>query len=285
LSEPASAQLRDYSLPEFLQGASVKGGDVPSALAGATERGVLWQAAPGTFLLRVPEVAGFLVEGGSNITVDEVPGAEPSSARRFLGMTPLAALLYQRNHIAFHAAAAVNSQGAILLAGDSGSGKSTLLMALLRRGWSMLADESAVVINDSGKILALPMFPEVRLWEHAAREFGIASQPASQGEGKWQIISSAGQFCTTAQPLRAIYWLGVHNADRIDQRDLEGMERFRALGTLTYNSHIADSLLDRGAYMRQASLIAQTVPMHRLLRPRGKWTADQLADRIVEHYE
>ena len=44
-------------------------------LEGATARGVLWQAAPGRFLLDVPDVARYLVSGGAVITIDRTPTA------------------------------------------------------------------------------------------------------------------------------------------------------------------------------------------------------------------
>jgi hypothetical protein len=284
LSGLATAQTGAYALPAFLHGTYVEGGHVPHTLPGAKNGGVLWQAEPQRFLLRIPGVAAFLVESGSRITIDQVPLSEPALTERFLRMTPLAALLYQRGHLVFHAAAAANTNGAILLAGDSGAGKSTLLMALVRRGWKMLADELAVVVNENGRIVVLPTFPEIRLWQNATEKFSIASETASGGEKKWHVVAATEQFSSSAQPLLAIYSLGVHNADRIDCRLLGGMDRFRTLGTLTYNSHIADALLDRGTYMHQASSIAQAVPMHRFLRPRGKWTVDQLADQIEERH-
>ncbi len=267
--------------PGFLRDVHLEAGPVPHSLHGATAEGALWQAAPQQFLLRVPGATGFLVEAGSRITVSAEPELE-SPLGQFLHRTPMAALLYQRGVLAFHAAAAANVKGAVLLAGDSGAGKSTLLMALLRRGWTMLADELAAIhLSPDGPAHVPPTFPEVRLWQHAVEQFGLAPK-ARDGEGRWHIVPVDAQFSATAQPLRAIYWLGVHNLDKIEQRGLEGMERFRALGTLTYNSHVADALLDRAAYMRQASVIAQTVPIRRLFRPRGQWTVDPIADRIAE---
>ncbi len=269
--------------PAFLGEVYLEASPVPHSLHGATAQGVLWQAARQQFLLRVPEVADFFVEDGRRVTVDPAPRSDAASLSRFLRMTPLAALLYQRGVLAFHAACATNAKGAILLAGDSGAGKSSLLMALLRRGWMMLADELAVTsLNQEGQVQVAPTFPEVRLWQNAAEKFDLTREPMDRGEGNWHIVSAATQFSAAAQPLRAIYWLGVHNVDRIEQRVLEGMERFRALGTLAYNSHIADALLDRAGYMHQASVIAQTVPIRRLYRPRGKWTVEKIADRIEE---
>jgi hypothetical protein len=276
----AGASSEFAAWPGFPGDLHLESGDVPHTLPGATADGVLWQAAPGRCLLRVPGAAAFLIEGGRRITVCAEPGSGPAAVQRFLRMTPLAALLYQRGVLAFHAAAAANSQGAILLAGDSGAGKSTLLMALLQRGWAMLGDElAAVELDEHRKAHVAPTFPEIRAWRNARQKLETDSEGPESGEDNWSTAMTS-QFAAAPQPLRAIYWLAAHNADRTEQRELEGMERFRALGTLAYNSHIADAILDRAAYMRQAAVIAQTVPVHRWLRPRGKWTVEELAERI-----
>lgn len=265
-------------LPNFLSNIELEIGTVPDSLSDATAEGVLWQAAPGRFLLRVPKIAKFLVEDGCKISVE--PSSEPANIARFLRMTPLAALLYQRGILAIHAAAAANVHGAILLAGDSCAGKSTLLMALMHRGWKMLADELvAIDFDEHGQMQVMPMFPEVRLWQDAEKKFGVLAE-SSNSDDNWCIVPIANQFSSRPQVLRTIYWLTTHNTDKIEERAVEGIERFRALGTLTYNSHIADALLDRAEYMRQATIITQTVPIHRLYRPRGKWAVEEIADQI-----
>ena len=135
---------------------------------------MLWQAERGRFLLDVPGVARYLVSAGALITFDRASNSGDEEVTRFLRMTPLAALFFQRCSLAFHAAAAsppslqkgqAENEGksrAILIAGDSGAGRSTLLAALLQRGWRLLADELAVVeVDEGGHIVVLPSFPEI----------------------------------------------------------------------------------------------------------------------------
>lgn len=245
---------------------------VPSMLEGATARGVLWQAAPGRFLIQAPDVARYLVSDGAVITIDRASSARDGEVTRFLNMTPLAALLFQRGHLAFHAAAASPRQGggAILIAGDSGAGKSTLLAALLQRGWTAMCDDLAPVqATENKQAVVCPIAGDVRLWQDAQDKLGLD-----------QTAQVATNPASRPQPLRAIYWLSIHHKDDIDLSEMTGADRFRAAGLLAYNSHIADALLDRAAYFRCATAIAQTVPMYRLRRPRGRWSAAELAERI-----
>jgi hypothetical protein len=51
---------------------------------------------------------------------------------------------------------------------------------------------------------------------------------------------------------------------------------------MAYNRRIASALLDRTSYLTVAGAVAGSgIPIRRLIRPRGRWTAGELAD-IVE---
>lgn len=249
----------------------------------AVVRGVLWHVTDDRFRLDAPGVACYDVVGGRAITVEPAPGAAADDVARILGMAPLAALHFQRGCLAFHAAACVpplfardsgpggEAQGAILLAGSSGAGKSTLLAALVQRGWRPLADELAIVdLDANGRPIVFPHPAPIRLWPDTQAALGWAQTPAGRLEPP-----------RDPQPLRAIYWLSVHNRDAAEVSELSGVARFRAIGSLMYNTHIADALLDRAVYMQKAGAIAQTVSLHRLGRPREQWCIEALVEKIL----
>lgn len=262
-------------LPDFLSEVSIAYASLPRHLHAAPSRGVLWQAAPGRFLLDAPGAARYLVEDGSRVTIDPHPAADKSEVSRFLRMTPLAALLFQRGVTAFHAAAVAGPDGAVLIAGDSGAGKSTLLAAMLKRGWSVLADDLAAVdLNENGEPTVFPAFPELALWSDAMEKLGIETE----NEGR-HVLPMKERFVASPRPLRAIYRLSVHKND-LEMVDIKGTKIFSTLTTLSYNSRIADALLNRDAYMRRASVITGTVPMRALRRPRGQWCVEDLANLV-----
>lgn len=220
-------------------------------LADATHAGVLWRAGPGRLLFDVPQVARYLVSDGKLVEIAPSPGARASGIRRFLRMTPTAALYLQRGIPVLHAAVAVDDAGrGVVLAGDSGSGKSTLLAALARRGWRQLADDLAPVTLDDDRVpVAVPTWPDRR-------------EP---------------------RPIGAIWWLGVHGGDPVEVRAVEGIARFEAFGAMAYNRLIASALLDRGSYLAIAGAVAgAAIPIRLLLRPRGRWTGDELAGLVED---
>ena len=256
----------------------IKNASIPPVLIGATSRGVLWQAAPRRFLLDVPDVARYLVEDGNLVTLEPVPQADKDKINRFFQMTPLAALLFQRGITAFHAAAAAGPHGAVLLAGDSCAGKSTLLMELLKRGWKMLSDDlSVVALNENGAPDVLPTFPDVVLWRDTLDKLN----KENTGKNR-QTVSMEERFTNTSQRLKTIYRLAIHNKNEIEVRSTEGIDRFRFLTEILYNTRVADALLDRTAYMRTASALTQCVSTQTLMRPRGRWSSEELADMVEQ---
>src|SRR5438445_8370283 len=102
-------------LPAWLSDVIVEIAPIAPTLAGQTESGVLWRAAPGRFLLDVPDIARYLVAGGRSITVDPRPHAAPGDVVRFMRATALGALCYQRGMAVFHAATAARCGDAVML--------------------------------------------------------------------------------------------------------------------------------------------------------------------------
>jgi len=264
------------TLPDFLSDVSISNAAVPLHIRRSTSRGILWEAAHGCFLLNVPGVARYMIKNKKRITIEPQPSASKAELLHFLRMTPLAALLYQRGILAFHAAVVYRPHGAVLIAGDSGAGKSTLLMALLERGWSYLADDLAAVdLNANGVPTVFPTYPGMILWSDAMQKLGLAWQ----NKGR-HILDMTAQFVSCPQPLRAIYRLSIHK-EEIELSGITGAKLFSTLTTLLYNSRVADALLDRAAFIRMAAAVAQNVSVRSLRRPQGRWCVDELAD-IVE---
>jgi hypothetical protein len=255
---------------------------IPPKLESATSSGVLWQASTGHFLLDIPNVSRFLVVDGRCIFIDPAPNVADINVIRYLLMTPLAALLFQQGHLVLHAAAVANDKGAVLLAGDSGVGKSTILATLCQRGWLMLADELTLVTIDTlDKPTVHPICSDCILWPHTLKKLGIDAEMLPHADANRKEVSFLPSFSSASRPLQAIYCMSVDVSDEITMTDITGASRFRILGERLYNSHVADALLDRGEYMRSTSAaISPSVVMKRLQRPRGRWSAELLADLI-----
>lgn len=249
-------------------------GEVPERIADATAAGVLWQVAAGRFLLCVPRVARYLIEGGARITVQPLCD-DAARVARVLRMTPLAALLNQRGHLVLHAAAAANEQGAVVLAGHSCSGKSTLLAALLQRGWRLLADDLVVVTDEDGPGRIWPVSGELALWPAAAERLGYGA-----GSDGRLVLDQSARLAEAPCPLRAVLCLGETRGGEVEADPLPGAAAFRALSLLAYSNHVAEAILGPMALLLLAARLAGRVPVSALRRPRPAWTVDALVEQV-----
>ena len=135
----------DIECPELLAGEETPGdgtepvrillGKVPASLENPRANGVLYQARPGQFLLRLDHIAGYLVSNGAEIVIDRVPGSLDDEVRLFLLGSAFGALLHQRGFLTLHGSAIETPKGAMGFTGQSGVGKSTLATAFRTRGY------------------------------------------------------------------------------------------------------------------------------------------------------
>lgn len=270
-------------LPSFLSDVSTLCDTVANELDKPTARGALWQAAPGRFLLDLPGVARYLVVDGNSVTIDQAVDAVADAVTRFFRMTPLAALIFQRGMLAMHASAVCSEKGVILLAGDSGSGKSSLLAHLLNQGYMMLADDLAVVdVDDVGQPIVFPTYPEIALWPDTVEGFGMKDALLPQYDCNRKSVVMPDSMATCSRPLLAIYWIRVNRGDALEIATLTGADKFQALGMLSYNTHVADALLDRVNYLRLATQLASRIPLHKLQRPRSGCSLEELAAVVTK---
>ena len=99
--------------------------------------GPTWQIADKQFLLRVPNVARFMLTDGNQIVFAPESEASAADVPIFIMGTVFGILLHQRQQIVLHASAVEVNGKAIVFCGPSGEGKSTLAAALAQRGYRL----------------------------------------------------------------------------------------------------------------------------------------------------
>lgn|GEM_PF-248946 len=94
-------------------------------------------------------------------------------------------------YVAIHAAALTTPHGLVLLMGDSGVGKSTISQYLAReRGWTILDDDTNVLIPEASGIRIIPMGALARLRRDASDELDLSGS-LPLGPRSTKIASSA----------------------------------------------------------------------------------------------
>lgn len=127
--------------------AYIRSAQVPFTLENAKTFGPNWMFTPDCFLLRVPNIARFLIVSGKELYVEA--DADLQDAMPFLLGSAFGILLYQRRVIALHASAVSYADQSFLFCGDSGIGKSTLSAALCLSGCGFVNDDlCAVSLNE-----------------------------------------------------------------------------------------------------------------------------------------
>ena len=154
-------------------------GAVPVELDTPAASGPTWAIAGDRFLLRIPDVARFLLTAGREIVFETESGTPSNDVAIFLIGTVFGILLHQREQIVLHASGIWVNGKAVLFCGASGAGKSTIAAALGQRGYPLLTDDlCAIAIADDGTPVVHPDGRQLKLWEHAIEKLGL-----SEGRG------------------------------------------------------------------------------------------------------
>ena len=247
------------------------------------ERGILWEAAPGTFLIHVPGVARYCVTAGRDTVIEPCGGSDRSAVSSLFTGTVLAALLQQRGLISFHASAVATGTGAVLFAGWSGVGKSSLLAALIERGYAAMSDDAtAVEMDAAGQPRALAAFPYVRLWRDVLDTLGWRGRTRVQ-EGMEKYLIPIGSFSPAPLPVRAVFFLTQSHRSDVTVESMSSPEAFAVLRKNTYRKTFLKGLGQQPQHFRTLAAMAKNVPVFRVTRPTHPFLLDMLADRIDAH--
>lgn len=254
-------------------------GDVPLSLEGATAAGPDWQATPRRFLYGAGSLS-FLVEDGCRITLRSAADAERNQLLFLLQLVALPMALRQRGVVVLHAAVAAGDAGAIAIAGTSGTGKSTTLAGLIGRGWTMLADDVAVLrLSSDGAPEIVPAIGQLHLSEAAAHRLawdtdGLLPRPWHRMK---LAIPANGAMAAAPLPLRAVYTLDLGEGREVRATILRGSERFAALQQAVSGPSFA---AEQAAAFPVLLAILARVPVIRVSRPAAHWSLARVLDII-----
>lgn len=259
----------------------IRVGAVPESLPDAQASGVLFQAAPNRFLLRLDHVR-FLVRNGSEILVERLAENE-AQLRVFLLGSCFGALLHQRGLLVLHASAVQTPKGAVAFAGVSGAGKSTTLGAFLQRGYPLLSDDlTAIHRDENGRLVVEPAIPRARLWSDSALRLGHSSDALQREQPELEkYVLPAQNFSSSPAPLHRVYLLKSENLAKVIS--LEILPPFKAFNVLihhTYRKRFLKGLAMQIVHFGLVSAAAGQVAVVKVTRPSRPFLLDELADRL-----
>ncbi len=266
----------EIDLPGLIPGApgrtaqvTIRLGEVPESLPQPTASGPTWQIAGKQFLLRIPNIARFLLNDGSEIVVAPEPEAAAADLPIFTLGGAFGILLHQRQQIVLHGSAVRVGDKAVLFCGPSGAGKSTMAAALVQRGFPLVSEDVCVVTTtDTGTPLVHPDGRQLKLWAQSINKLDLTGR---RGE---RVRTSLEKFYVDAheassEPLAlgAIYALrearpphkpGVERPNVVDAALILRRNAYRPLLVQRMNQKVN--------YFRAATTIANAAGIFHLTR-------------------
>ena len=283
----------ELSLPGLLLGpageadVTIRFGPVPASPEEFSEMGVGWQASGSVRLMTVVGVARFLIRENREIVIDpELTGRANDVANDvwvWLLGSILAALLYGRHILVLHGSVICSHRGAVLLLGRNGVGKSTLLAGMLKRDYTMLADDkAAITVSAEGIAEVLPGYPLIRLTRDSVDALGYSCEESTYRAPIKKFILPVTRFSEVAAPLRAAYVLNTHNRGHIELERLTDLAGFEALREHLYRRRFVIGKGQQLAMFRALVASGRQAQITRVVRPEYPRLIGELADRIDE---
>jgi hypothetical protein len=206
----------EIGLPGLISGVAeepaqvtIRLGPAPESLPQPSAAGPSWQIAGKQFLIRIPGVGRFFLDGGREIVVAPDSDAGAADIPIFILDTVFGILLHQREQIVLHASAVRVGGKAILFCGASGAGKSTLAAGLAQRGYPLVTDDvCAVTLDSAGAPLAHPDGRQLKLWEEAIGPLNMAQRRGERVRASLEkFYVEPGEVFSEALALGAVYVL------------------------------------------------------------------------------
>lgn len=186
-------------------------GDVPKRLDDLVEDGPFLQIdRRGVCLLRLDNVAAYLVPSAGEVIVAPRRGAAEVEIRVFLLSSVLGLLSHKRGLLPLRASCIAIDGKAVAFCGPSGAGKSTVAAQFALRGHALLADDVCVIdAHAAGGPRVLPGSPRLKLWRDTLDGLGIACDRLERNrpdQNKFHYIC-AKSFASAPVPLGGIFVL------------------------------------------------------------------------------
>jgi len=230
----------------------------------------------------------FTVENGRAITYELREGGTEMRLCNYLLGFGLAMLHLQRGEMAIHCSALVKNEKAILVAGASGSGKSTTTAELLERGFSLMADDVAVVKVEDDKVICYPAFPYQKLCRDVVEYGGYDMDKLiyiNEQKDKF-LVPYEGEFSLEGKELHGIFILGMLRPDaELYMEEITGINKLRACANNLFLSRFMNGEQYSSFIGSRCLEIASKVKMFLIGRPDGVDTLQARVDYILEQWK
>ncbi len=244
---------------------------VPEKLEHVTFKGLSMESNHSEFLLKVPNVANFLIKEGKTIHIDPSPQAEQREIELFFLGSAMAVVLMQRGIIPFHGSAFEKDGKAIIISGSSGAGKSSLLRFFLNEGYNALTDDVCALSIENDKVIITPSFPSSKIWEDVMDVFNLEKSAEKQlrpSINKYRIDFDK-QFVDCNLEVESIYILRSVNLESFSLKKIQGFEKFKILKQNLYRPKFPEATGKEKESFITLNKLAQQANLFELFRSKN----------------
>ncbi|MBI4647126.1 MAG: hypothetical protein HY738_11185 [Bacteroidia bacterium] len=260
-------------------------GDVPDFLDAPKTKGIRYEASAGKLLLKVNNVAKFLVLNGNKIFIEPLNNATDEDIRLFLLGSCFGALIHQRGLLALHGSAIEIENSAVIFTGLSEAGKSTLSAAFVQKGYKFISDDICVISSDKNDIPQIfSGFPQMKLWANSIEKLGDNPKNYSRIRRTLEKYNvTPNQYVTNPLPVKYIFELNSWNFPRFEIKNITGFDKFAIIKDNTYRARFLEGLEQLNAHFNISNSVAKYATIYKLHRPSSPFMLEELLGLVLQN--
>ena len=252
---------------------------------GRTENSEL-QITPNEFLMHFKDVARYYATEGNLIIAEPYPDANIKKLRLYLLCNAMAAIVHQRKLIPLHCSGIICKTGVAIIVGPSGAGKSTTVKALTQKGYSIFADDVCVIKSEKNKVLAIPSYPMMKLWD---KSFDLLELENAKAEDK--IISEMNkygvffhdEFISEWKPVVKIFTIvKEEDSHKVLAEKQTGIDAFKIIAENTYRNYYVEPMKLNAIHFEMVSNLLRQCEVYKITRPADKNSIAEVVKIIEE---
>lgn len=224
------------------------------------------------FWFRVSGVGEFLVQNGNEIIVQAATGADMALVRLFTIGSAFAALMHQRGALVLHGAVLAKDGKTVLFTGESGAGKSTLAAMLWKRGYTVVAEDVAVLHKQDSTWSVHPGYPFMRICPDMYAALQLEINPAELTRifthTEKYLLQLQDRFAQAPAVLNEIVILAKTAQPEYRQQTCSSnMDKFAVVASNTYRPYFLQTQGLVEQHFRQCASLLGQLTVRKIARP------------------